>query len=152
MKAFILACFAFAVMAWSPAVPRAQGKPEKVDKLVAVVHADNKITKVAKSSVKAMFLGQTTFWANDVRVKPYNRTHTGAAGKLFFKNILGMAPSRYRHHWQKLQLSGQGVEPDVVGTAAALVGKVAASPGAIGYMLESEASAIDSRVKLVPIE
>ena len=148
MKAFFLACFVFA-LTWSFAAPRAQGTP---DKLVAIVNAENKITKIPKSTLKAMYLGQTSFWGNDVRVRPYNRTPAGSVGKLFFKNVLGMAPSRYRHHWQKLQLSGQGVEPDVVGTAAALVGKVAGTPGAVGYIFESEASAVDSRVRVVPIE
>jgi len=78
--------------------------------------------------------------------------HDGAAGKPFFRDVLGMVPSRYRHTWQKQQLSGQGVEPEVVGTAAGLVAKVASNPGAIGYILDSERAAADSRVRLIPLE
>ena len=149
MKVLLLTCLVFAVTVWSPGTPHAEVKS---DKLVAVVHAENKVTKITKSTLKAIYLGQTSFWKSEVRVKPFNRTHGGAVGKLFFKNILGMAPSRYRHHWQKLQLSGQGVEPDIVATPAALVEKIAGSQGAIGYILESEASTMDSRVRVVPIE
>ena len=65
---------------------------------------------------------------------------------------LGMTPARYRYTWQKQQLSGQGVEPEVIGTAASLVAKVAASAGAVGYILESEAEAADARVRLIPLE
>jgi ABC-type phosphate transport system substrate-binding protein len=149
MKAFIIAILTLVVTAGSISTTHAEGTE---DKLVAVVHAENKIAKIGKATLKAMYLGQSSFWDNDVRVKPYNRAHAGPAGKLFFKNVLGMAPSRYRHHWQKLQLSGQGVEPDIVGTAATLAAKVASSPGAVGYILASEASALDSRVRVIPIE
>src|SRR5262245_46929121 len=149
MKALILAIFAFVVTA--PGYD-AHANDKKADKLVAVVNGDNNAKKISKATMKAMFLGQTSFWGSDVRVKPFNRIHAGPAGKLFFKQVLGMAPSRYRHHWQKLQLSKQGVEPDVIGTPAALVSKVGGGAGAIGYMLESETSNVDSRVRIIPIE
>ncbi len=121
-------------------------------RLVLVVHAENKVHRIDRSSLRNMYLGITTFWGNDVRVKPYHRVHDGAAGKPFFRDVLGMTPARYRHTWQKRQLSGQGVEPEVVVTAQRLVATVAASPGAIGYILESEAAAADSRVRLIPLE
>jgi ABC-type phosphate transport system substrate-binding protein len=127
----------------------AQPKPAR---LVIVVHADNKVGRIDRSTLRNIYLGQTTFWANDVRVKPYNRVHDGAAGKPFFRDVLGMTPPRYRHTWQKQQLSGQGVEPEVVGTAAGLVAKVASNPGAIGYILDSERAVADSRVRLIPLQ
>src|SRR5678816_1224254 len=86
--------------------------------LVLVVHADNKVAGIDRATLRNIYLGRITFWADDVRVKPYNRVHDGAAGKPFFRDVLGMTPARYRYTWQKQQLSGQGVEPEVVGTAA----------------------------------
>ncbi len=120
-------------------------------RLVLVVHAENKVSRLDKSSVRNMYLGITTFWPNAVRVKPYNRVHDGAAGKPFFRDVLGMTPARYRHTWQKQQLSGQGVEPEVVATAGDVVARVASSPGAIGYILDSETAAADARVRLIPL-
>lgn len=127
----------------------AQPRPAR---LVIVVHAENKIGRLARSDLRNLYLGLTTYWPGEIRVKPYNRVHDGATGKPFFRDVLGMTPARYRHTWQKRQLSGQGVEPEVVGSATALVAKVAASTGAIGYMLESEAAAADSRVRLIPLD
>lgn len=124
----------------------------KANRLVVVVNADNKIAKLERSALRSIYLGLTTFWSEDRRVKPYQRAHDGAAGKPFFRDVLGMTPARYRHTWQKQQLSGQGVEPEVIASAATLVAKVAATTGAIGYMLESEAPATDARVRLIPLE
>ena len=127
----------------------AQPKPAR---LVLVVNAENKVARIDRTVLRSMYLGLTTFWDNAVRVKPYNRVHDGAAGKPFFRDVLGMTPARYRHTWQKQQLAGQGVEPEVVATAAGVVAKVAASAGAIGYLLDSETGAADARVRLVPLE
>jgi len=141
-----LALLVLAVTAAPPAAAQA-----KQPRLVLVVHADNTVSRLDKSTLLNIYLGLTTFWQNDLRVRPYNRVHDGAAGKPFFRDVLGMTPARYRHTWQKQQLSGKGVEPEVVATAAGLVAKVAASPGAIGYILDSETAAADPRVRLIPL-
>jgi ABC-type phosphate transport system substrate-binding protein len=140
---------ALLLLAMSAPATIAQTPPAR---LVIVVNAENKVSRIDKATLRNMYLGQTTFWVNDIRVKPYNRVHDGAIGKPFFRDVLGMTPARYRHTWQNKQLSGQGVEPEVVATAANIVAKVAASAGGIGYILESEAGAADSRVRLIPLE
>jgi ABC-type phosphate transport system substrate-binding protein len=133
------------------ATPSATVADPKPARLMIVVHADNKVDRLERTTLRNIYLGRTTFWGNDLRVKPYNRVHDGAAGRLFFSDVLEMTPGHYRSIWQKLALSGQGVEPEIVGSAASLVAKVAASPGAIGYLLDSEADAADSRVRLLPL-
>ena len=143
----VLALLVLAVTAAPPAAAQV-----KQPRLVLVVHAENTVSRLDKSTLRNIYLGLTTFWQNDTRVRPYNRVHDGAAGKPFFRDVLGMIPARYRHTWQKQQLSGKGVEPEVVATAAGLVAKVAASPGAIGYILDSETAAADPRVRLIPLE
>jgi len=145
--ALALALFAITMMAAPATVAET-----KSARLVLVVHATNKVSRIDRSSLRNIYLGLTTFWDNDVRVKPYNRVHEGAIGKPFFRDVLAMTPARYRYSWQKQQLSGQGVEPEVIATAANLVAKVASSAGAIGYILESETAAADSRVRLIPLE
>ena len=140
------------LVAATSAAPSKDAEPPRQARLVLVVHAYNTIGRLDKGVLRNMYLGLTTFWANQVRVRPYNRAHDGAAGKPFFRDVLGMTPARYRHSWQKQQLSGQGVEPEVVATAASVVAKVAANAGAIGYILDSESGAADARVRLIPLE
>jgi ABC-type phosphate transport system substrate-binding protein len=150
MRPLTLALALF-VAALATAPPTTVAQPRQA-RLVLVVHAENKIAQIDRTALRNIYLGLTTFWANDIRVKPYNRIHDGASGKLFFREVLGMTPARYRYTWQKQQLSGQGVEPEVVGSAANLVARVASNAGAIGYILDSEAGAADSRVRLIPLE
>jgi ABC-type phosphate transport system substrate-binding protein len=134
-----------------PAAPTADAQTKQA-RLMLVVNAENKLGRLDRGTLRQIYLGQTTFWANQVRIRPYNRVHDGAAGKPFFRDVLGMTPARYRHTWQKQQLSGQGVAPEVVASAASIVAKVAANAGAIGYILDTEASAVDERVRLIPLE
>jgi ABC-type phosphate transport system substrate-binding protein len=149
MRPLTLALALFVLAMTSAPATVAQTKQAR---LVLVVHAESTVSRLDKSTLRSIYLGLTTFWANDVRVRPYNRVHDGAIGKPFFRDVLGMTPARYRHTWQKKQLSGQGVEPEVIPTAAGLVARVASSAGAIGYILESESAAADSRVRLIPLE
>jgi len=148
MRPFTLALALLVLAMTAGTTTRADDRPPR---LVLVVHAENKTGRLDKTTLRNIYLGLTTYWSNDTRIKPYNRIHDGAAGRLFFRDVLGMTPGRYRYTWQRQQLSGQGVEPEVVGTAASLVAKVAANPGAIGYLLESEADGVDSRVRLIPL-
>ncbi len=120
-------------------------------RLWAVVHAQNKISYIDRGVMRNIYLGQTTFWDSNVRIRPYNRVHDGASGKVFFRDVLGMTPARYRYTWQKQQLSGRGVEPPIVVAPADLVAHVGSSTGAIGYLLDSEAGAVDASVRLIPI-
>jgi hypothetical protein len=147
--ALALALFIAAMTSTSASV--AERKPAE-PRLVLVVHPTNKVARLERRALRSMYLGLTTFWSNDVRVKPYNRLHDGPIGKPFFRDVLGMTPARYRYSWQKQQLSGQGVEPEVIPTAAGLVDKVAANAGAIGYLLDSETAAASSRVRLIPLD
>jgi len=145
--AFALALFVLALTAAPETV--AQNRPAR---LVVVVPAENGIGRLDRITLRNIYLGLTTFWPTGVRVKPYNRVHDSASGKAFFRDVLGMTPARYRYTWQKQQLSGQGVEPEVVAGVTSLVARVAANAGAIGYILDSEAGAADSRVRLIPLD
>lgn len=140
---------ALCLLALTPA-PATIAQPAR-PRLWAVVHVQNKLDGIDRSTMRNIYLGQATFWGNNTRIRPYNRVHDGASGRAFFRDVLGMTPGRYRHTWQKQQLSGRGVEPPIAGSPAELVASVGASAGAIGYLLDSEAAAADARVRLIPI-
>lgn len=130
--------------------PAAEGDAEKV---LIVVNASNDVKNIDAAKLKNYYLGTLGFWDNGQRVTVFQRADDQAASKKFFSEVLRMAPSRYRHHWQTQQLSGQGVEPEVVTSAASVVSKVAAKAGAVGYILESEKAAVEgAKVRLISIE
>ena len=123
------------------------------EKILLVVNSASEVTTLDAATLKNFFLGTRGFWENGTKVTAYQRPEDSAPGKRFFSSVLKMAPSRYRHHWQVQQLSGQGVEPETVAGAAVLIAKVAGKPGAIGYILESEKdAAANAKVKLISLE
>lgn len=122
------------------------------EKVLVVVNAANDAKSVDPSAVKNFYLGTSTYWPNGQRVAVFQRGEDSAASKAFFSKVLKMAPSRFRHHWQTLELSGQGVAPENAGSAASIVSKVAGKSGGIGFILESEREAAAGNGKVRVIE
>ena len=150
-RKILLSILAMAWLGAAPA-PAAEGD-DKAEKILVVVHASNDVKSVDAAKVKNYYLGTLGFWENGQRVTVFQRSDTEAAGKRFFADVMRMAPSRYRHHWQTQQLSGQGVEPELVSGAAGVVAKVAGKAGGIGYILESERAAAEgAKVRVLSID
>jgi len=124
----------FAVAAALPHTVSAQG-----DKVMAVVNARNPTAAVTAAELKNIYLGNTAFWHGVVPMKVYARPVDSAAGSTFLSSVLGMNGQRFTAHWQSRELAGQGVAPPTVDSVDELAGKIKSSPGAIGFILASEA-------------
>jgi ABC-type phosphate transport system substrate-binding protein len=118
--------------------------------LVIVVNAQNS-GNPSVNEVKKLFLGDTTFWPGNVPVKLFSRPPDSPAGEAFFRTIQ-VAPSRFKRAWQEKQLSGQGNPPEVVSVPAALVAKVAADPGGIGFALSDELPSNPAGVRVIVLK
>lgn len=122
------------------------------ERLVAVVNARNPVRRLSDSDVRNIFLGRTKFWDDGTPIEPFTRPESTAAGRTFFAQLLQMTPSRFRHHWQGLQLSGQGTAPHSIDSAPRALAQVAAARGGVTYATEAEARGADAtRLKVVPI-
>jgi hypothetical protein len=117
--------------------------------LVLVVHASNK-ENPSMSEAKRLFLGDNTFWPGNVPVKLFVRPSDSPAADAFFRAIQ-IAPARFKRLWQEKQLSGQGNAPENVAAASALVAKVAADPGGVGFALSDEVPANPPGVRVIAL-
>lgn len=140
------------LLAFSILVIGAPAVAQDGEKVLVVVNASNDVKGVDAAMVKNFYLGSSSYWANGQRVAVFQRGEESPASKAFFSKVLKMAPSRFRHHWQTLELSGQGVAPENAGTAAAIVGKVAGKAGGIGFILESERELAAANAKVRVLE
>lgn len=122
------------------------------EEVLVVVNAANDAKSIDPSAVKNFYLGTSRFWPNGQCVAVFQRGEDSAASKAFFREVLKMTPSRFRHHWQTLELSGQGVAPENAGSAASIVSKVAGTSGGIGFILESEREAAAGNAEVRVIE
>jgi len=112
-----------------------------------VVHPRNPTGGLTKAKLKALFLGKVGFWNGVVPVKLIVRPDTSAAASEFFP-MIGMDPSSFKAHWDKLQLSGAAMAPPSVGSASGLLAKIKAAPGAISFVSAAEAGDVEVLKKL----
>lgn len=122
------------------------------DKLVIVVNARNPSTSISAKQLKSIYLGNTAFWHGVVPMKVVMRPVQSEPSQVFLDQI-GISPARYSQNWSSKQLSGQGMAPKELGTADAVASAVQSNPGAIGFLLASEAweSAPDG-VRIIPVQ
>jgi hypothetical protein len=96
------------------------------------------VSSPSREAIRNVYLGKSSVWPNGVTARPMNRPVGSAAGRKFYNGILGMSGGEFRQHWSDRQLSGGGIAPSTISSAATMVAKVAATRGGMGYVLESE--------------
>jgi len=144
MLAGLLATTALAL---TPGPSEAQG-----DRVMAVLNARNPTQSVSKAEMKSIYLGTTAFWHGVVPMKVYARPVDSPAGNALLSGVLGMNGQRFTAHWQSRELAGQGVAPPMLHSVDDIAAQVKANPGAIGFILASEAwSAPPAGVRLVEV-
>lgn len=104
---------------------------------------------VGSEHIRNVYLGRTSVWPNGTAARPMNRSFGTAAARKFFGAVLRMSGGAFLEHWSEIQLGGGGIAPPTVGSAPALIAKVATTPGGFGYVLESELPENSSGVRLV---
>lgn len=117
--------------------------------LVLVLNAKNTASPDS-SLARRMFFGESVFWSGNVPVRLVVRPADTPSGKEFFKAI-GMTPTRFKRLWQEKQLSGQGVAPETIAAAQAVVARVAGDPGGLGVALAEEVPANAPGVRIIPL-
>lgn len=123
------------------------------DHVVIILNARNPTTTINRAQVRSIYLGQTAFWHGVVPMRVVMRPTSMSVTQVFFDDVLSVSASRYKQTWSTKQLSGQGVAPPEVGPADAVVSRVRSNPGAIGFLLASEAWELKTEdLRIVEIE
>lgn len=116
---------------------------------VIIVNQDNSVSSASKSQISKIFLGNSTKWSNGVRAVPVDQAKSGASGKAFLANIVGMSESEYKNLWIEKMLSGEAEPPPVKTSDAEVVKFVKGNVGAVGFI---EASSPKDGVKVIKID
>ncbi|GIX37724.1 MAG: hypothetical protein KatS3mg127_0963 [Silanimonas sp.] len=126
---------AIAALALAFALPAHAGK--------VVVAANSSQGPLDKAAVQAIFLGRTPTVGGQPAVIVFQK---GPVRAQFEDGVLGRSGAQLTSHWSRLVFTGRAKQPEEVADDAAVKAKVAATPGAIGYI---SADAVDSSVKVV---
>lgn len=111
---------------------------------VVVVSASSKADKMDVEAVKRVFLGRQDTVGGAQALVVYQKG--GATRSEFDKTVLGKSGADLESYWSKLVFTGKARKPSEAAGDAAVKAKVAANPGAIGYIADG---AVDSSVKVV---
>lgn len=131
--------------------PDRKTSPPGKSALVVIVNKANPVSFLTKAQLADIYFGRTSSWPNGARLRPVARPGGSEAGKIFFSPAVGIDAGKYSQHWQQKQLSGAGLAPSSVETAAGVVKAVAAHAGAIGFLAGAEVPASLDGVRIVEL-
>jgi ABC-type phosphate transport system substrate-binding protein len=109
-----------------------------------IVGKDASVQSLDQSEVQRVFLGRTGSLGGSPVVVVFQKS--GATREAFDGKVLAKPGAQLTSYWSKLVFTGKAKAPEEVDSDAAVKAKVAATPGAIGYI---DDSAVDASVKVV---
>ncbi|HTY37792.1 MAG TPA: hypothetical protein VMH23_11815 [Bacteroidota bacterium] len=121
---------AFAVML---AVPQLNAQ------VAVIAHKGVSVSAISASAAADIFSLSTKEWKDGSPVVVFDQKTEGATRTKFYE-FIGKSPIELKKIWMRIQLSGEGKAPTIVGSDDEVVQKVASTPGAIGYVAASKAS------------
>ncbi len=141
---------AFAVCLWMVATPTAWAGDEA---LVVIVNSSNPVDTVSLGDLKKLFLSDKSRWDTGKSVATVMLAPGAPERVAFLKIVCHMSDAEFAKYFVQAAFTGKDVSPPKeVGSAAAVKSSVGSSPGAIGFVKASEASAGDSTVKAVKVD
>jgi ABC-type phosphate transport system substrate-binding protein len=97
------------------------------------VQADN----ISESELLDFYSRDVRLWDNGDPVIVFDLKPKSEVKDAFYK-YLGKSTSRMKSIWMKKMLSGEGDPPEALETEEAVVKKVAATPGSVGFVSQSK--------------
>lgn len=120
---------------------------ETPDPVVIIANKSVPLTEMRTKELVRVYSMQQQRWADGSKVVLFN-LKSGDVLKDRFFHFLGMKPIDLRKIWLRMQLTGEGKAPTAVETQNDMLKRVAAVPGAIGYVSTSK---VDNSVKIISI-
>ena len=117
--------------------------------VVLVANKSVQITEIKDADLRAIFTGEKTRFADGSHAVPVT-LKGGAVHEVFLSNYVGETPDEFRAQWRKAVFTGQGAMPKTFDSETAVIGYVAATPGALGYV--SRISPQDNVKRLTPLK
>ena len=128
-----------ACLLYGPADVRAQ--------VAVIAHRDVPADTVASAQLLDFYTGDLKFWKDGTPIVALDLKPKSAIKKAFYK-FLGKSSARMKSIWLKRLLSGEGDPPEAFKSEEELLRKVAATPGAVGFVAREK---VDGKVKILAI-
>jgi ABC-type phosphate transport system substrate-binding protein len=106
--------------------------------MVVIAHPGTSEETIPRASLRAIVGMRLHRWPQDTPVKVFVLADDATEHATFSKTVLQVFPHQLRMAWDRQVFSGQGQYPEQVASAQEMLSRVAATPGAIGYVKASE--------------
>lgn len=106
------------------------------------------LSSISASDLKRIFLGSTTTVAGGTHVEPV--LAAGGAHEVFLKQYVGKTDAMLRTRFKALVFTGRGSMPKSFDSEAEVVGYVAKTRGAIGYVSASTPTTSVKKLTVAP--
>ncbi|HMW18341.1 MAG TPA: hypothetical protein PKN13_09700 [Accumulibacter sp.] len=116
--------------------------------IVVIVHPTTGKESIPRESLRAIFGMLLQKWPGETAVKVFVLRDDAPEHATFSKSILQVFPHQLRMAWDRQVFSGQGQYPEQLGSTQEILARVAATPGAIGYVRSNE---INQNVRVLKI-
>jgi ABC-type phosphate transport system substrate-binding protein len=113
---------------------------------VVIVNPATPATSLSADLVRDYFLGQKTAWSDGTKVVVVVAKNDADQAPLL--DFLGRSRNQFEIGWKKLIFTGRVTTPVQVDSTAAVITRVAATPGAIGFV---DQATVTDQVKAVSI-
>ncbi len=111
--------------------------------VAVIAHKSVPVDTIKKSELLDFYTADIKKWINGDKVIVNDLKPKGEVKKIFYK-FLGKKPSRMKSIWLRNMLSGEGDPPEVLKSEEEMLQKIAATPGAIGFLSHTK---VDNNVK-----
>lgn len=107
--------------------------PAASAEVVVIVHKSVPIQTIDSRTLFDLYSGDIKKWSNGQAVVLLDLDSRGEVRSTFY-DYLGKSSSRMRSIWMKNMLAGEGSPPEAIASEEEIIKRVAATPGAIGYV------------------
>lgn len=119
---------------------------DSADGVQVIVHRSVASSEISRYKLRAIFGMRQPAWPNGELVRVFVLGDDHPLHRRFAKEQLGVFPYQLRRSWNNLVYSGLGQAPIEVHDEAEMVERVAATPGAIGYIRKGGHYGVDARI------
>jgi ABC-type phosphate transport system substrate-binding protein len=115
--------------------------------VAVIAHKAVPVDTLSQTQLFDFYSGEIKFWSNKVPMVVFDLKPAGETREAFYK-LLGKTPSRMKSIWLKKLLMGEGDPPEALPSEEEVLKKVAATPGAIGFVSKAR---VTSDVRVIVI-
>ena len=101
--------------------------------VAVIANPDVPVETLSRDKLYEFYTGESRHWEDDVPVVVFDLKPRNEVKQVFYK-FLGKSPSRMKSVWMKRMLAGEGKPPEALESEAEVAARVAATPGALGFV------------------